>query len=312
MPMRAKLGAADGFNTIENEKETDKLLREVKGISYEYDGHRNPYLALDDAKTKYYKYYQKENETNVSHFNTFRALAEVVEHHGGDIGRDDALVNLEIKKVLPKEDINTVGSEKLTLFRSISRSKALAIGFIKRSDRGRYGDLIDDLENHFSRGTDQYPPDLPKALNTIDCYVRGRTSNRNTRRPHPSAGDQEIEMTFAQVGSPVPGVDGILFDSITCFGCRQKGHYKSKCPAPEPPDIQLLQIDDDFVDTDPPDSTHEPHPSNPEEVNDDPADENEGGRDPDEEGDVFHSFGFLQEGSIQTQQPAAVFSRFVT
>ena len=158
MPMRAKLGAADGFNTIEDGKETDKLLREVKGISYEYDGHRNPYLALDDAKTKYYKYYQKENETNVSHFNTFRALAEVVEHHGGDIGRDDALVNLEIKKVLPKEDINTVGSEKLTLFRSISRSKALAIGFIKRSDRGRYGDLIDDLENHFSRGTDQYPP----------------------------------------------------------------------------------------------------------------------------------------------------------
>ena len=114
-------------------------------------------------------------------------------------------------------------------------------------------------------------------------------------------------MTFAQVGSPVHGVDGILFDSITCFGCRQKGHYKSKCPAPESPDIQMLQIDDDFVDTDPPDSTHESHPPNPEEVNNDPADENEGGGDPDEEGDVFHSFGFLQEGSIQSQQPATIF-----
>ena len=53
----------------------------MKGISYEYDRHCNPYLALDDAKTEYYKYFQKENDTNVSHFNTFRALAEVVEHH---------------------------------------------------------------------------------------------------------------------------------------------------------------------------------------------------------------------------------------
>ena len=147
MPMRAKLGAIADFAATEDDKNSADLLREVKGISYEYDGHRNPYLALDDAKTKFYKYYQKENDTNVSHFNTFRALAEVVEHHGGNIGNDDALVNLEIKKLLPHDDISTVGDDKLTLFRAISRSKALAIGFVKRSDRARYGDLIDDLEN---------------------------------------------------------------------------------------------------------------------------------------------------------------------
>ena len=144
MPMRAKLGAIEGFDATEEDKNSADLLREVKGISYEYDGHRNPYLALDDAKTKYY---QRENDTNVSHFNTFRALAEVVEHHGGNIGNDDALVDLEIKRLLPNEGIDTIGDEKLTLFRAISQSKALAIGFIKRSDRTRYGTLIDDLEN---------------------------------------------------------------------------------------------------------------------------------------------------------------------
>ena len=57
--MRAKLGAAESFDIMEDEKHSANLLREVKGVSYEYDGHRNPYLALDDAKTKtkYYKYY---------------------------------------------------------------------------------------------------------------------------------------------------------------------------------------------------------------------------------------------------------------
>ena len=59
IPMRAKLGAAESFDIMEDEKHSANLLREVKGVSYEYDGHRNPYLALDDAKTKtkYYKYY---------------------------------------------------------------------------------------------------------------------------------------------------------------------------------------------------------------------------------------------------------------
>ena len=44
----------------------------------------------------------------------------MVEHHRDDIGRDDALVNLEIKKVLPNESIETIGSNKLALFWAIS------------------------------------------------------------------------------------------------------------------------------------------------------------------------------------------------
>ena len=88
--MRAKLGGIKDFKNIEDAKDCAPLLRKVKGVSYEYDGHRNPYLALDDAKTKFYSYLQK-NDSNTMHFNTFRALVEVVEHHGGNISNDDAL-----------------------------------------------------------------------------------------------------------------------------------------------------------------------------------------------------------------------------
>ena len=28
----------------------------------------------------------------------------------------------------------------------------------------------------------------------------------------------------------IPGIDGEIFSSITCFGCQFKGHYKDKCP----------------------------------------------------------------------------------
>ena len=50
-------------------------------------------------------------------------------------------------------------------------------------------------------------------------------------------------MTFVQTGAAVPGTDGILYEVITCFGCQDKGHYKSKCTRVS--DVQLLQIDHD-------------------------------------------------------------------
>ena len=80
--MRAKFGAIKDFKDAEDAKNCATLLREIKGVSYEYDGHRNLYLALDDAKTKFYSYLQKGVDPNTLHVNTFRALVEVVEHHG--------------------------------------------------------------------------------------------------------------------------------------------------------------------------------------------------------------------------------------
>ena len=47
---RAKLGGTKNFNKIEEEKDSITLLREIKDVAY----HRNPYLVLDNAKTKYF------------------------------------------------------------------------------------------------------------------------------------------------------------------------------------------------------------------------------------------------------------------
>ena len=95
--MRAKLGAVENYLPINELKDSATLLSEIKGISYQYNGHRNLYLALDDAKSKYYAYYQKEHDTNTLHFNKFRALVEVVEHHGGNSVNDGVLIDLEKK-----------------------------------------------------------------------------------------------------------------------------------------------------------------------------------------------------------------------
>jgi len=76
---------------------------EVKAMFYEYKGYQNPYLALGNANTTLYLYGHKLYETNTTHYNNFQALVEVVEHHGGSLCRDCALMLLDMKN--KKRDI---------------------------------------------------------------------------------------------------------------------------------------------------------------------------------------------------------------
>jgi len=56
--MMAKLIRLKRFESIDNKKDTASLLMEVKAVSYKYKGHRNPYLALNNAKPTLYAYDQ--------------------------------------------------------------------------------------------------------------------------------------------------------------------------------------------------------------------------------------------------------------
>ena len=96
-PMRVQLIRLKEFKSIDDKKDTVSLLMEVKAVSYEYKGHRNLYLTLDNAKTTLCAYSQKLYDTNTTHYNTFQALVEVVEHHSGSLCRDCALMLLETK-----------------------------------------------------------------------------------------------------------------------------------------------------------------------------------------------------------------------
>ena len=206
-PMRDKLVGLKHFKDFDNEKDTATLLIEIKAISYKYKGHRNPYLALDDAKLKLYSYYQKPHESNTLHYNTFHLIVEVVEHHGGTICRDEALIKIEAKKKDPYFDPLSALMAKQLAAKAIVRNKALAIVFLKQSDMITYSCLRDSLENQFSLGNYQYLTDLPSALTTLECYVKPVTTTTRCRLQDPDIG---IDMTFVQAGAPVPGSDTIL------------------------------------------------------------------------------------------------------
>ena len=130
-------------------------MKEIKGITYGFKGQRYIFLSLDEARTNYYAYTQGPDDTIAIYLEHFTSLVEVLEHYGGAIGEDPGLFD------------STDASSDATQRVKTARDRTLALVFLKRADRRRFGDLWHDLENQFTRGNDQYPIGLTAAYSLL-------------------------------------------------------------------------------------------------------------------------------------------------
>jgi hypothetical protein len=96
-------------------------------------------------------------------------------------------------------------------------------------------------------GTDSYPSDMTSAYSLLVSY-RTPTNSIPQRRfqtnisPDPSSLSTTVQsvppssgVTIAQQQtSHVPGSEGVLHPTITCYQCLGSGHYANTCPVPSP------------------------------------------------------------------------------
>jgi hypothetical protein len=95
--MQAKIKSDDSYNEMYENSDSLGLIKVIKGIAYKFESQKNIYLALDNAKSAFYAYQQGADETNASYMSRFKNTIEVIEHFGGSIGEDKALVIEELK-----------------------------------------------------------------------------------------------------------------------------------------------------------------------------------------------------------------------
>jgi len=112
--------------------------------------------------------------------------------------------------------------------------------FLKKALQVRFGALLTNLDNLFSQGVDQYARDVIAAHSLLINYrpTRGHVPKTPPKKPDDTNADNG-ELTFAQISTAVPRIDGALHMHIHCFTCKAKGHYANMCPNNE--DVQLFQ-----------------------------------------------------------------------
>jgi hypothetical protein len=224
-------------------------IKVIKGAAYKFESHKNIYLALDNAKCTFYAYLQAPDETNANFMSKFKNTIEVIKHYGGAIGKDKALLLEELK--LAGHDADTAATKEILIAKDKAKCKAHAIAFLKQSNKGRYGLLIMELKNQFTRGTNQYPTSITETYNLLVKYKKLAVNrDRTPRTPRGNRGNQNAgapqdELAFVQQQTEPP------IEAIQCFNCQQMSLYASSCSSARvPPDtnrdtntggIQLLQ-----------------------------------------------------------------------
>jgi hypothetical protein len=184
--------------------------------------------------------------SNNEYLKEYQSLVQVLEHYGAAIGAKGPYIE-SAKDKLRTSLLSTVAPQELHK-RALAAAKlqTIAIGFMKRADKRRYGGLWSKLENNFTRGQDHYPADFTNAYNLLLNYKAALGPRQCPPRRDQTDDEETTGVSFLQDSSLIPSTNGKRHLALKCFNCNKKGHYAGSCPDAEGvPLLQMANIDID-------------------------------------------------------------------
>jgi hypothetical protein len=106
-----------------------------------------------------------------------------------------------------------------------AREKFLAMSFLYAVDKFRYGKLLDELENDFTKGVDHHPDTITKAYTLV---VNFKCQQRQVGRLF----NDSDAVSFANVDGKRTAPPDIA--TVKCYCCQKMGHYASDFPSTTP------------------------------------------------------------------------------
>jgi Zinc knuckle len=124
----------------------------------------------------------------------------------------------------------------------LAKEVCQATAFLSQSDKKRYGELLSELENDYTKGQSSYPTTLVKAYQYLNEY-KVRTVVRV-----PTATSIDNAVAFTQESSTtsknLKGYEPWM-DDKTCYNCQETGHISPICPHPKRDDDSGDETEDD-------------------------------------------------------------------
>jgi hypothetical protein len=130
------------------------------------------------------------------------------------------------------EGYNKNDPQEVRKFQGIAFEQFLAYAYLEKSDKAKYGSLLNNLRQQQSLKHDQYPKSIADASNVLNNHKvdnlgrRGQDkSKENDNKPKK---DENIELSFAQPEGK-------------CYCCGKTGHKSPKCNEKSKPREEMVR-----------------------------------------------------------------------
>jgi hypothetical protein len=153
--LKAKLEWLDQFKVIERNFDVIKLIKALKSLSYHIESHIYHPKALHKAKKGCYLFNQNKDITNAKFLEAFQTLVLMVMACGGVIGYDLVGVATALQEKGITQALSSDNDLKEAAAAAMERY--LTVSMLSSYDKSRYNKLSEDLENHYTKGSNLYP-----------------------------------------------------------------------------------------------------------------------------------------------------------
>ena len=167
--LKSKLEFRVNWGAMSSTYDMFALLEAIKTIIYKYEDQKYLPLSLHNSKTNFYNF-QQGTMTNPDYLDKFINLTEMEESYEGTI-HDAAVFRIALLssnlRATPEADLYE--DERATI-NTAAREIYLSCAFIVASDPNRYGRLVEELKNDYTKGNNDYPTNMVKAYQLINEY----------------------------------------------------------------------------------------------------------------------------------------------
>jgi hypothetical protein len=228
--LQAKLKQQPGWAAVALAYDALALFDMIASVVFDFEDRKYQPLAMRQAKLAFLNYKQSEFMTNSDYYQGFENRAEVAKSH--HVVLYDRYVAVTLMKNNPAHALydfeDTTSANILTEaerdnYLLAAEQICLAICFLDGSDKKRFGRLLQDLENDYTKGLNNYPDTLVKAYKYLNDY--------KVDTPVRKAVEQTTgEVAFVQHYKPgTKEYEDWVKDKI-CFNCGKPGHLSPTCP----------------------------------------------------------------------------------
>ena len=123
----------------------------------------------------------------------------------------------------------TATDEQMKTAKATAQDKLLGVAYLMCSDKHRFGKMVEDIDNAYLVGRDEYP----KSVN--DAYYR-ICNWSNDQKNFVTMGSTNDGLSFAQATTGVNsgGKKSRDKSTVVCHRCKELGHFSYECPAAVP------------------------------------------------------------------------------